>query len=93
MREVPLSRLSAAVKRETGARPRTQCLCCPRNGKRVWTRRHATGFMAWEGGASGLASPDTGLCAMVEVPRGEVCAACGPTVGPDVRLFLFVCFH
>ncbi len=49
------------------------CLSCPRNGKRVWICQYATvsdppGVIPrenlWEGGKSGLASPDTGLMAM-----------------------------
>jgi hypothetical protein len=35
-------------------------LCCPRNGKQVWVRHLATGE-TWEGGASSLVSPETGL--------------------------------
>ena len=34
-----------AVKRESGASPRRQIRCCPRNGKQVRTRHNATGFI------------------------------------------------
>ena len=48
---------------------------CPRNGKRVRARHNATG-LSWEGGASSLVSPETGLRRHAEVLRG-----CGAGAG------------
>ena len=55
---------------------KTPCLCCPRNGKRVWVYRYATGRKAWEGDTSRLVSPDTGLRANRRKCRGEADTVC-----------------
>jgi hypothetical protein len=65
------------VRKLNGKQVRLDCdakqyLCCPRNGKQVRIHQPATGLsIVREGGESRLVSPETGLTATLEIPRGD----------------------
>jgi len=59
------------VKRESGASVKDNSAAVPATVSEVWARQDATGCLAWEGDASKLASPETGLKQYVRVTTGS----------------------